>query len=71
MGGQAADASTSARSSRRDGRCRHVLNATLDVVPGVLAGGADLTENTGTELKDAKRQSAEAPDGPPDPLRDP
>jgi transketolase len=39
------------------------LNATLDVVPGVLAGGADLTENTGTDLKDSKRQSAEAPAG--------
>ncbi len=39
------------------------LNATLDVIPGVLAGGADLTENTGTELKDEKRQSAEAPAG--------
>ena len=32
-------------------------------MPGVLAGGADLTENTGTDLKDAKRQSAEAPAG--------
>ena len=39
------------------------LNATLDVVPGVLAGGADLTENTGTDLKGEKRQSAEAPAG--------
>ncbi len=39
------------------------LNATLDVVPGVIAGGADLTENTGTELKDERRQSAEAPFG--------
>ena len=39
------------------------LNATLDVVPGVIAGGADLTENTGTELNDEKRQSAEAPIG--------
>jgi transketolase len=39
------------------------LNATLDVVPGVIAGGADLTENTGTELKDERRQSAEAPIG--------
>jgi transketolase len=28
------------------------VNAVLDVVPGVLAGGADLTENTGMELKD-------------------
>ena len=32
-------------------------------MPGVIAGGADLTENTGTELKDGKRQSAEAPIG--------
>ena len=49
------------RDSRRAfGTC---LNATLDVVPGVIAGGADLTENTGTELKDEKRQSAEAPIG--------
>ena len=40
-----------------------VLNATIDVVPGVLAGGADLTENTGTDLKDSRRQSAEAPAG--------
>ena len=39
------------------------LNATLDVVPGVLAGGADLTENTGTDLKDEHRQSAEAAAG--------
>jgi transketolase len=39
------------------------LNATLDVLPGVIAGGADLTENTGTDLKDEHRQSAEAPAG--------
>jgi transketolase len=30
-----------------------VLTAIVDVVPGILSGGADLTENTGTELKDA------------------
>ena len=28
-----------------------VLDAILDVVPGLMGGGADLTENTGTELK--------------------
>ncbi len=28
-----------------------VLNSVLDVVPGLIAGGADLTGNTGTELK--------------------
>ncbi len=39
------------------------LNATLEVVPGVMAGGADLTENTGTELKGEDRQSPETPAG--------
>jgi transketolase len=29
-----------------------VLDAIVDVVPGIVAGGADLTGNTGTELKD-------------------
>ena len=33
--------------------CSDVLGAILDVVPGILSGGADLTGNTGTELKDA------------------
>jgi transketolase len=33
--------------------CTAIVNAVLDVVPGVIAGGADLTENTGMELKDA------------------
>ncbi|HZQ84607.1 MAG TPA: transketolase [Acidimicrobiales bacterium] len=46
---------------------RHAIkacfDATLDVVPGLLAGGADLTENTGTELQGQQRQSAEHPDG--------
>ncbi len=31
-----------------------VLNAIVDVVPGIVAGGADLTGNTGTELKGAE-----------------
>ncbi len=39
------------------------VNALLDVVPGLMAGGADLTGNTGTELKEAETQSAEHPDG--------
>jgi transketolase len=32
--------------------CGKVVNAVLDVVPGLVCGGADLTENTGMELKD-------------------
>jgi transketolase len=31
--------------------CAAVLDAILDVVPGLIGGGADLTGNTGTELK--------------------
>ncbi|MEX2100250.1 MAG: transketolase [Acidimicrobiia bacterium] len=33
--------------------CKEVLDAILDVVPPLLAGGADLTGNTGTELTGA------------------
>lgn len=33
--------------------CAAVLDAVLDVVPGIVSGGADLTGNTGTALKDA------------------
>ena len=32
--------------------CTATVNAVLDVVPGLLCGGADLTENTGMEIKD-------------------
>jgi transketolase len=32
--------------------CSAVLDAILDVVPGIVAGGADLTGNTGTQLAD-------------------
>jgi transketolase len=39
------------------------LNAALDTVPGLIAGGADLTENTGTDLADAEAQSREHPGG--------
>ena len=39
------------------------LNAIGDVVPGLLAGGADLTGNTGTQLTPADQQRREQPDG--------
>ncbi len=39
------------------------LIATADVIPGLIAGAADLTGNTGMQLKDADRQSAEHPEG--------
>ena len=39
------------------------LNAMADVVPGLLAGGADLTGNTGTSLSDADPLSSAHPDG--------
>jgi len=32
--------------------CAKVLDAVIDVVPGLIAGGADLTGNTGTQLAD-------------------
>ncbi len=47
------------------------LNATLEVVPGVMAGGADLTENTGTDLHGEDRQSPDKACRSPDPLRHP
>jgi transketolase len=40
-----------------------VLNAVRDDVPGLVAGGADLTGNTGTKLDDTERQSREHPEG--------
>jgi transketolase len=40
-----------------------VLNALLDDVPGLVAGGADLTGNTGTKLEGVDRQSREHPGG--------
>ncbi|HET9077792.1 MAG TPA: transketolase [Acidimicrobiales bacterium] len=40
-----------------------VLNALLDEVPGLVAGGADLTGNTGTKLDDQPLQSYEHPEG--------
>jgi transketolase len=39
------------------------LNATLDVVPGLMAGGADLTGNTGMKLEATDLQDADHPAG--------
>ena len=39
------------------------LNAMRDEVPGLVAGGADLTGNTGTKLDDTEPQSREHPEG--------
>jgi transketolase len=39
------------------------INSTLDLVPGVVSGGADLTGNTGTKLDNVDLQSPEHPGG--------
>ncbi|HEY7627030.1 MAG TPA: transketolase, partial [Ilumatobacteraceae bacterium] len=39
------------------------FNASLDSVPGLFAGAADLTGNTGTKLTDQQPQSADHPGG--------
>jgi transketolase len=39
------------------------LNDTADVIPGLISGGADLTGNTGTMIKDTPQQSTEHPEG--------
>ena len=39
------------------------INATLPYLPGLVAGAADLTGNTGTKLKGEVAQSAETPGG--------
>lgn len=39
------------------------INATLPFLPGLVAGAADLTGNTGTKLKGEVAQSAETPGG--------
>jgi transketolase len=42
------------------GKC---LNASMDLVPGLIAGGADLTGNTGTQLENTPLQSRQHPEG--------
>src|SRR5207302_1665269 len=39
------------------------INAVRDVVPGLMGGGADLTGNTGTNIKDAGVQTRDDPAG--------
>jgi transketolase len=39
------------------------LNATAELIPGIVAGSADLTGNTGMALADGVRQSPDEPDG--------
>ena len=39
------------------------LNAIFDVVPGLVSGGADLSENTGTKIESTALQSVEHPEG--------
>ena len=39
------------------------INATADLIPGLVAGAADLTGNTGVKLDGAARQSPEHPEG--------
>ena len=41
----------------------NAINATLPYLPGVVAGAADLTGNTGTKLKGETAQSASTPGG--------
>ena len=54
------EAGTKMATRKASGAC---INAIADVVPGLLAGGADLTDNTGTFLKDRGVQSADDPAG--------
>jgi len=40
-----------------------VINATADLIPGLMAGSADLTENNGVALEGATAQEVDSPDG--------
>jgi transketolase len=51
---------TSVATRRAFGTC---LNATAAALPGLIAGAADLTENTGTEVVGSTIQSRETPEG--------
>ena len=54
------EAGEKAATRQAIGKC---LNATMDLVPGLMAGGADLTDNTGTKLANTPLQSREHPEG--------
>ncbi len=47
------------------------ITATAALLPGLLAGSADLTGNTGVKMPEGVDQSKARPRGRPDPLRDP
>jgi transketolase len=54
------EAGTSLATRQASGQC---VSAIFDVVPGLVVGGADLTGNTGVQVKAAEQQSAELPAG--------
>ena len=60
---------TPARASPPARRVRRRSTAILDVVPGLIGGGADLTGNTGTELKGQAQIDARRLHRPPAALR--
>ena len=68
---EAADVGPSARRSPPGTPAARASTRSLDVVPGLIGGGADLTGNTGTELKGASVQVSDTTGRPPDPLRRP
>src|SRR5208282_2176846 len=39
------------------------INATADLIPGLMAGSADLTENNGVALEHGQAQEADSPGG--------
>ncbi len=55
------DAGDKAMATRKAGTA--IVNAIADVVPGLLTGGADLTDNCGVDLNDHGVQSADDPGG--------
>ena len=68
---EAADLRARRRRSRPAGRSTPASNATADVIPGLVAGGADLTGNTGMKLDGRRRPVRRAPRRRPGPLRHP
>ena len=63
LGGQAADVGAGRVASPPARPAARCINAIADVVPGLIGGGADLTGNTGTDLKDHGVQSPDDPGG--------
>ena len=68
---EAADVGRRREGRHPQGQRRVPRRRSLDVVPGLIGGGADLTGNTGTALKGHGVQSARRPGRPPDLLRRP